>query len=207
MNRKAIIIYAVFVTIFVLLSFLAHQFVPFPGDTAISQWLAGFDNSFFDWLMNAASWPGATVPAIITVVVVVVLLLIFRRRLESIFVLLLALSHQGFTMLFKFLVDRPRPGDNLLAGGTSFPSGHVVYSVVFFGFLAYLAPRLIKWPWAARTVQATLILLILMGGISRVYLERHWPSDVLGGLLLGGLLLVPAIALFRARLKKGETSA
>ena len=177
------------------------------GDTAVSQWLAGFDNSFFDWLMNAVSFLGKTVPSIVIVVTVVVLLFIFRRRLESLFVLLLALSGEGVTSLFKFLVDRPRPGGDLLAGGTSFPSGHVVYSVVFFGFLAYLAPRLIKWPRVARTVQVILILLILLGGVSRVYLERHWPSDVLGGLLLGGLLLVPAIALFRARLKKREASA
>jgi len=207
MNRKAAIIYAVFAALFILLGFLAHQFVPFPGDAAASQWLAGVTSGFFDWLMNAVSWLGATVPAIITVVVVVVLLFIFRRRLESLFVLLLALSGEGVTSLFKFLVDRPRPGGDLLAGGTSFPSGHVVYSVVFFGFLAYLAPRLIKWPRVARTVQVILITIILLGGVSRVYLERHWPSDVLGGLLLGGLLLVPAIALFRARLKKREASA
>ncbi len=134
-------------------------------------------------------------------------MLVFRPRLESLFVPLLALTGAGATSLFKFLVDRPRPGGDLLAGGTSFPSGHVVYSVVFFGFLAYLAPRLIKRPRAARTVQVILILLFLLSGVSRVYLERHWPSDVLGGLLLGGLLLVPAITLFRARLKKGEASA
>jgi undecaprenyl-diphosphatase len=207
MNRKPVITYTVFVTLFVLLGFLAHQFTPFPGDAAVSQWLAGFNNSFFDWLMNAISWLGKTVPSIVSVALVLVLLFIFRRRLESLLILLLALSHQGLTLLFKFLVDRPRPGGDLLAGGTSFPSGHVVYSVVFFGFLAYLAPRLIKWPWAARTAQVILILLIPLGGVSRVYLERHWPSDVLGGLLLGGLLLVPAIVWFRARLKARETNA
>jgi undecaprenyl-diphosphatase len=207
MNRHTVITYSVFAILFTLLAFFAHQYVPFPGDTAVSQWLSGFDNGFFDWLMNAVSVLGKTVPSIVIVATVVVLLFIFRRRLESLLILLLALSHQGLTLLFKFLVDRPRPGDDLLAGGTSFPSGHAVYSVVFFGFLAYLAPRLIKWPWAARTAQVILILLILLGGVSRVYLERHWPSDVLGGLLLGGLLLVPAIVWFRARLKVSETSA
>ena len=207
MNRKAVIIYAVFVALFVLLSFLAHRFVPFPGDTAAGQWLSGIGSGLFNWLMNAVSWLGDTVPAIIIVTVVVVLLLTFRRRLESLFVPLLALSGAGVTNLFKFLVDRPRPGGDLLAGGASFPSGHVVYSVVFFGFLAYLTPRLIRRPWAARTVQVILILLFLLSGASRVYLERHWPSDVLGGLLLGGLLLVPAITLFQAKLKTGETNA
>ena len=207
MSRKAVIIYAVFVALFVLLGFLAHRFVPFPGDTAAVQWLSGIGSGLFNWLMNAVSWLGDTVPAIIIVAVVVVLLFTLRRRLESLFVPLLALTGADATSLFKFLVDRPRPGGDLLAGGTSFPSGHVVYSVVFFGFLAYLAPRLIKRPRAARTVQVILILLFLLSGASRVYLERHWPSDVLGGLLLGGLLLVPAITLFQARLKKGEASA
>ncbi|MES0279057.1 MAG: phosphatase PAP2 family protein [Dehalococcoidales bacterium] len=207
MSKKAVIIYAVFAALFVLLGFLAHQFIPFPGDAAAGQWLSGIGSGLFNWLMSAVSWLGKTVPSIVTVSVVVVLLFLFHRRLESLFVLLLVLSGEGVTSLFKFLVDRPRPGGDLLAGGTSFPSGHVVYSVVFFGFLAYLAPRLIKWPRVARTVQVILILLILLGGVSRVYLERHWPSDVLGGLLLGGLLLVPAITLFRARLKKREASA
>lgn len=207
MNRKAVIIYAACAALFVLLSLLAHRFVPFPGDTAAGQWLSGIGSGLFDGFMKAVSWLGDTAPATIIVAVVVVLLLAFRRRLESLFVPLLALTGAGATSLFKFLVDRPRPGDDLLAGGTSFPSGHVVYSVVFFGFLAYLAPRLIRRPWAARTAQVILILLILLSGASRVYLERHWPSDVLGGLLLGGLLLVPAITLFQARLKKRETNA
>ncbi len=207
MNRKAVIIYAVFAALFLLLSLLAHRFVPFPGDAAAVQWLSGIGSSLFDWFMKVVSWLGDTGPATIIVAAVVVLLLTFRRRLESLFVPLLALTGAGVTSLFKFLVDRPRPGGDLLAGGTSFPSGHVVFSVVFFGFLAYLAPRLIKRPRAARTAQVILILLFLLSGVSRVYLERHWPSDVLGGLLLGGLLLVPAITLFQARLKKGEASA
>ena len=65
MSRKAVIVYAVFAALFVLLGFLAHRFVPFPGDVAAVQWLSGIGSGLFNWLMNAVSWLGATVPAII----------------------------------------------------------------------------------------------------------------------------------------------
>jgi undecaprenyl-diphosphatase len=122
----------------------------------------------------------------------------FRRRLETAFVIMLPSLAVLLNLLLKVLIDRPRPGSELLDnGGLSFPSGHVTYAVVFFGFLFYLLPRLIKQPVLTMALRSLLVILILLTAVSRVYLGAHWMSDILGSLLLGGLLLVPAIVLYR----------
>src|SRR6185295_9205716 len=95
----------------------------------------------------------------------------------------------------KLLWLRPRPDDDLVrvlgsAPGYSFPSGHTLLYVGFFGFLFY-------WSYAvlhkgrARTALLWLTgLLIVLVGPSRVYLGHHWPSDVLAAYALGLAYLV-----------------
>jgi len=70
----------------------------------------------------------------------------------------------------------------------SFPSGHAFGSVVIFGLIAYLAARYWSPPWNWLTA-AGIALLIILIGLSRVYLGAHFPSDVLGGWFLGGVVL------------------
>ncbi len=94
----------------------------------------------------------------------------------------------------KHVIRRPRPEDVSFG----FPSGHATASAAFFGALIYLAGSLPPLPRAiVRTVAVTLILLV---ATARVMLRAHWPSDVLGGMVLG-LTLASAAALvgWRAR--------
>jgi undecaprenyl-diphosphatase len=184
-----------------LLSYFAHSIPILPGDVAISHWLQAGNLASLAPLMQTVSFVSSTVPAAIIVASLTIGLWLWGKRLEAIFIASSTSLAALLDWLLKWLIDRPRPGSELMlaAGGDtglSFPSGHTTYAVVFYGLLFYLAPRLIKQP-AARVLQSILVLLILLTGASRVFLGAHWPSDVLGSLLLGGLLLVAAIALYK----------
>jgi membrane-associated phospholipid phosphatase len=72
----------------------------------------------------------------------------------------------------------------------SFPSGHVVRAVVVYGLLAFVVQRLAPWPVARRLAVPVAIVLILLVAIDRLYLDVHWESDVIGGLLLGAIALI-----------------
>jgi len=84
--------------------------------------------------------------------------------------------------LIKIAVDRARPLGSLIAeSGGSFPSGHSLASVTLYGGVAFAVSRLTK-NWALRVwVWAAALFLMLVIGMSRVYLGAHWASDVVGG--------------------------
>lgn len=97
-----------------------------------------------------------------------------------------------FEVLFKELVGRVRPNlDQLLPGnGPSFPSGHVLASVGFYGIIP-----LVVWESTTNRLARTLAFFgaaaVIVGvAASRVYLDVHWTSDVVAGLLLGTVLVV-----------------
>jgi membrane-associated phospholipid phosphatase len=73
-----------------------------------------------------------------------------------------------------------------------FPSGHVVRAVIVYGLIAFVLHRLAPWPWArALAIPAATVLMIAVA-IDRLYLDVHWESDVVGGLLLGAIAMVSA---------------
>jgi membrane-associated phospholipid phosphatase len=108
-------------------------------------------------------------------------------------------------VLYKSLLFHPGPPHSLshrdgpsltdaLTGslGNSFPSGHMVRTVVVYGLLAFVIRRLAPSPVArALAIPAAIALTVLMA-FDRLYLDVHWESDVIGGLLLGGIALVSA---------------
>jgi membrane protein DedA with SNARE-associated domain/membrane-associated phospholipid phosphatase len=91
----------------------------------------------------------------------------------------------------KYLTARPRPQANLLFGSFdtfSFPSSHVVMATVAYGIVSMLASQSLG-RWSKAIITASIGLLVISIGFSRLYLGAHWTSDVLGGFLLGCVLL------------------
>lgn len=119
-------------------------------------------------------------------------LFIKKRKWYSIKIPAIALSSLGLMFLLKGLFDRPRPGVPLLfyAKGLSFPSGHALMSVTFYGLLIYLIFKDVRNTPLKWSLISMLVLLILIIGMSRVYLRVHYATDVIAGYCIGFLWLV-----------------
>jgi membrane-associated phospholipid phosphatase len=105
----------------------------------------------------------------------------------------------GINTMLKLSLHRRRPDDlritTLGVRSYSFPSGHAFGTVIFYGLFAYLDYTYLNPPWNL-VIAALLVGLIGLIGVSRVYLKAHYPSDVVGGWLLGlvSLLLIIELA-------------
>ena len=76
----------------------------------------------------------------------------------------------------------------------SFPSGHVTRSMVIYGLLAFVVIRLANRAVVRRIALPLTVLLVVVEAVDRLYLEVHWESDVIGGLLLGATFLAASIS-------------
>jgi membrane-associated phospholipid phosphatase len=114
-------------------------------------------------------------------------LFIKKRRWHSIRVPSIALSSLLLMFILKLIFRRDRPVSPLLqaAKGFSFPSGHALMSVTFYGLLVVLVCQNVKRAWLRYTLSVFLVLLILAIGLSRIYLRVHYASDVLAGFSVG----------------------
>ncbi|WP_412988335.1 phosphatase PAP2 family protein [Pediococcus siamensis] len=105
----------------------------------------------------------------------------------------------------KMLVHRDRPAHKLIQiGGYSFPSGHSTSSMIFFLTIIIIAGYLVKKNWQLWLIDISACCLTLLIGISRIYLNVHYPSDVLGGFLLG--ITITLLSAYFILLPKKEIS-
>ena len=114
-------------------------------------------------------------------------LFIKKRHWYSIKVPAVALSSLLLMLNLKLIFHRERPDTPLLqmAKGFSFPSGHALMSVTFYGLLVLIVWQNVKQAWLKWILSVFLILLIAAIGLSRVYLRVHYASDVLAGFAVG----------------------
>ena len=154
-----------------------------------------------DTLMKGVSWFGVQWVAISLTLGTALVFLLLKFRREALFLSLTLLS-SVVNFGLKVLVNRPRPTEDLVrvvekAQHQSFPSGHTVYYVTFFGFLIFLLFRLRQIPQFVRWLVGVLSLLLIMAvPFSRVYLGDHWFTDVLAGFVLGLISLVVLISFY-----------
>ena len=130
----------------------------------------------------------------------------FRKntRLAVWYFLTVSVGAGGVNQLVKILFRRPRPThvEHLIVqGGYSFPSGHAMGSIITYGALLFLIIRASKTWLPVLIGSVTLLPLIALIGMSRIYLGVHYPSDVIGGYSLGLAVLSLSIGLYSVSLK------
>ena len=125
--------------------------------------------------------------------------LLKKRKWYSIKIPAIAISSLLLMFGLKQLFARQRPSNQLLAEATnySFPSGHALMSVTFYGLLAYIAWHSVRDKGAKWIIISLLIFWIILIGLSRVYLRRHYYSDVMAGFATGFLWLVISLKVIR----------
>ena len=186
----------------VALSALAHWAPQFPGDVAITQFIQAADFGPLARLLHALNVLGF--PPLVDFIYGGILLALFAfgGRWEAAAGTFGVLGSAGLNFAVKFLVNRPRPSILLVhvehsVASPGFPAGHVLNFTVFAGFLCCLAYLRMPASWLRATLMGLLIGVIVLMGIARVDSGEHWPSDVIGGYLLGALWLAVTVGFYQ----------
>jgi membrane-associated phospholipid phosphatase len=195
LNRKFVLAFAPLVAFAVVLSYAASIFPVLPLDLKSYHEVQEEASPLFNELMKIVSYLGEASMATALTVIAVVTFALRRQWLEAIF-MLATTSNILLTFGLKELFHRARPFPMPVnVGGFisninqySYPSGHVLFFVVFFGFFAYLAWMNFTGSVRILVVTACSALIVLIGP-SRVFLGAHWASDVLGSYVIGTIWL------------------
>lgn len=150
-----------------------------------------------DWVVFITDL-GGTRGTVIGVIIIGIPLLL-RRRWWSLFGLVFATAGGGLVVLgLKEFFARARPLEQVVdVGGYAFPSGHAFSAMVFFGYLIYLSHKHLRLVILQVLATIGAFNMIVLIGASRVYLNVHWFTDVLGGFFAGLVWLVLSILIVR----------
>ncbi len=192
-GKRFMIAYGVAVGVTGAVAVLARRYRYFPADIGIARALQRPNFALYDGIMKAVSDLGWRWISVGTRASITTLMWAAGFRMESAFTLS-TWTGDMLTGLIKAGVVRPRPTRDLVRvvsdlQEASFPSGHVVHYVTFYGFLFYLVFIHLKQRWFRTALLTLLAGIILLVGPSRIYMGQHWPSDVGGAYLVGTLWL------------------
>ena len=191
-----VVVWVALVVAGTLLALAASGAGPLPGDLALTRLLQRLPPGGPAGLLLAyvgdAVW--------ILPVVALAVALLWRRWADALFILLASVTGLLVGDALKLLAARPRPPVELVrihesSDGYGFPSGTVLFAVVLLGAVCYLvrsAPR----PAFVAVLTASTSLVVVVG-LSRVYVGEHWATDVVGGWLFGSAWLFLLVTVHR----------
>lgn len=192
-NSKYLFLITIIIILLLLFNLLAY-FVLNSGylnyiDFIIVQKVYAFSSLYFKDIAIFITDLGYNIH-ITSVLVILLLILIYYKHYKNAVLSILVLSTSPLLIYFtKYIFHRSRPPLEyrlMYAEGFSYPSGHAFISVTFYGFILYLILKHIKNKYLKWSLSILLGILIFLIGFSRIYLGVHYPSDVIGGYLLGG---------------------
>ena len=137
------------------------------------------------------------------IVITILLFCIIKNKKYPIIITINLIASFIIGQILKFIIRRPRPIDTLIKGiGYSYPSGHSLVSMAYFGLIIYLIGIKIN----NKNIKNILIIfntiLIILISFSRIYLGVHYLTDIVGGMLLAAIYLIVFINIIKKEPKK-----
>lgn len=185
-ENRGIVCFALFLLFVLLMLAVALQASwLFDIDKMIQNLMTIKAGSFWARFYSLITLLGSPVAVLIFSGIMAAFFIFIKERITALWIAFTILGGYFVAYLFKILVRRARPHD-IVGGafGFSFPSGHVFGSTILILFvLGILVPRIVE-SGNRFLIQVLMIIWLVIVVISRIYLRVHYPSDVLGSLLL-----------------------
>jgi len=189
--KKKYIIITILLIVFLLLTILV-----------LTGSMKSFDSSIYNFLINLRSKPMDTFMKTITkfgntmsVIIILAIFVFILKKDDGYLLVMNTICVVSANQVLKHIIRRPRPNHLRLVKekGFSFPSGHSMVSIALYGILIYIVNKNIKNKPLRITLTIILSILILLIGLSRIYVGVHYPSDVLSGYILATIITILVI--------------
>jgi membrane protein DedA with SNARE-associated domain/membrane-associated phospholipid phosphatase len=169
------------------------------ADAAIGEFVQGLRTEWATSAMVGITMLGDMAVLLPVALLLIIILAVSRQWAVAGAVMAASLAGVVFVPVFKTLLHRARPIPMYQgADGFSFPSGHSTLATIIFGMLALFVAQSLPARFRG-LLYGSFVTLIALIGLSRVYLQAHWPSDVLAGMLFGSASVSVVALLLHAR--------
>jgi undecaprenyl-diphosphatase len=170
-------------------------------DDSVLRWMAAHQSTLATTAALETTALGTGTVVIMMTVVAGMFLALTGQRKPALLLVAATMGGLALNLLLKTHYHRPRPhifpwATNAVS--SSFPSGHAMNAVIVYGTIAYLAARLSRRRSIRAITQLLAVIVVIAICASRVYLGVHYPSDVLGGSIVGAAWAVFCMAALEA---------
>ncbi|WP_160719068.1 phosphatase PAP2 family protein [Bacillus sp. USDA818B3_A] len=169
-------------------------------DRAVIGFVQGKESSSLTQMMKGFTFIGsAPFVVVVSLCLLYFLYKVLHHRMELILFVYAVIGSAILNQLLKQFFHRVRPELHRLieAGGYSFPSGHAMNAFTVYATITFLLWRHIRYRWGRGLLIVISTLMIMMIGISRIYLGVHYPSDIIGGYFASSFWVGTAILFFQ----------
>jgi len=195
-QRIVLFILSLSLICFLLIAFLRSSFSAVDAD--VNSWAVSIQSTGFTQIAKIIHYGFGTTALSIITLLIAVYLLYKRYRNDALLLVGVMLGDFVIVAILKRLIHSARPLNGIMQeAGFSFPSGHATAAVVFLGLLTYFMWQHFKSRNVRILSGVLFVLLSLVVGFSRIYLNVHWLSDVVGAYSLGIFWLTFSIVAFR----------
>jgi len=190
-NKRILIIPLSGLIAFIIIAYFVMTKDVLVFDTVVREYIYSIRNDYLTLVMTGITYLGNW--QTITLLCIVFLIYKYTRISYGIPLTIAAIISSQLKDILKHTFIRERPDIYLhliQQGGYSYPSGHSMTSMIFYGLVIFLCKQKMKNKTVVNTITVLFSILIILIGFSRIYLGVHYPTDVLAGWSLGLCLLI-----------------